>query len=471
MGKKIVIEIPKIDQRYFIGGMLLLLALLSFGSMLNVQKSLQEKEPVLKLFIMSHCPFGRRAVLQVLVPLIEKNPELSFEPHYIFYKRGDKLVSMHGEEEFKDDLREICIRDIYGPKAWLEYVKCFYSGGDREVCARNANIDWEKIETCAKDEKLAEKEYELTSKLGISASPTFVIGNATEVGLKPISYLASKYPELGVKFEVENITLLMFTPPNCPDWICNADELVKILENNFGVNVKVERVNKNASFYPSFYFLQSIENTDFFGQISRYLVKEGNLYWLRYRPRIYMLARPEVKNKLDLFVMSKCPFGNAAIKDVSQIVNKVPINVSVHYILYNQSGKLVSMHGEGEKVEDLRQLCIAKLYPQKLWNYLSCASSNYRTIENAWRTCAEKANISVSKVETCVNESEELLVNDSKLAMELGFTGSPTYLINNRYVLTGYQGRNFLNIYCELNGIDCSNITINESLSTGGGAC
>jgi len=79
---------------------------------------------------------------------------------------------------------------------------------------------------------------------------------------------------------------------------------------------------------------------------------------------------------VELFVMSYCPYGVRAEENIAPLQelfgNK--IDLKVRYIV-NVNGdtieKVNSLHGLYEAKEDARQLAIAKLYPDKLWDYLA----------------------------------------------------------------------------------------------------
>ena len=82
-------------------------------------------------------------------------------------------------------------------------------------------------------------------------------------------------------------------------------------------------------------------------------------------------SRPSV----ELFVMSFCPFGVQAENAMDPVVDLLgtKADIKVRYIA-TVNGDTVdsvkSLHGLPEAKEDLRQLCIAKYYPQNLWPYL-----------------------------------------------------------------------------------------------------
>lgn len=151
------------------------------------------------------------------------------------------------------------------------------------------------------------------------------------------------------------------------------------------------------------------------------------------------------KPEVQLFVMSFCPYGIQAENAMKPVVDLLgdKANIKVHFIA-NVGGttpdSIQSLHGAVEAQEDLRQVCIMKYYDQKtFWSYLMTinanCSSKYRdatAYDQCWKDAATKADIDVSKIDTCSKSSEgvELLKADDELSSSKGITGSPTLLIN-----------------------------------------
>jgi len=83
-------------------------------------------------------------------------------------------------------------------------------------------------------------------------------------------------------------------------------------------------------------------------------------------------ARPST----ELFVMSFCPYGVQAENAMDPVVDLLgsKADFKVRYIA-TVNGDTVeavkSLHGLPEAKEDLRQLCVNKAYPDKLWDYLN----------------------------------------------------------------------------------------------------
>jgi hypothetical protein len=142
--------------------------------------------------------------------------------------------------------------------------------------------------------------------------------------------------------------------------------------------------------------------------------------------------RPDV----NLFVMSQCPYGVQAEGVMEPIVELLgnKINFGLKFIASGTAASgFSSLHGQPEVDEDIRQACIIKHYPEKLFSYLSCANADYRNIGSVWENCSASAGIDTEKIKTCFNgdEGKTLLAENIKLADKFGVGGSPTLMINN----------------------------------------
>ncbi len=148
----------------------------------------------------------------------------------------------------------------------------------------------------------------------------------------------------------------------------------------------------------------------------------------------------------ELFVMSFCPYGVQAENAMEPVVNLLgtKADIKIRYIA-TVNGDTVesvkSLHGLVEAKEDIRQLCIAKYYPQDLWPYVTAFNKNCQsTLKDSSSAAACGANatrnlmIDNQKVEICASGSEgiALLKADEAITSSLKITGSPTLLMNGQ---------------------------------------
>ncbi|MEM5784269.1 MAG: thioredoxin domain-containing protein [Candidatus Aenigmatarchaeota archaeon] len=153
------------------------------------------------------------------------------------------------------------------------------------------------------------------------------------------------------------------------------------------------------------------------------------------------------KPTIKFFVMSFCPYGQQAENSLKVVYDlfKNKINFEPHYVIYNYgrndpnyciaNGTLCSMHGINELNEDIRQICIYKLYGiEKFWNYVNMINSgcNLQNIETCWKEKANALNISISEIEKCKTEQGEALIKEEyELNQKYNVQGSPTVFIND----------------------------------------
>lgn len=149
---------------------------------------------------------------------------------------------------------------------------------------------------------------------------------------------------------------------------------------------------------------------------------------------------PEVpktdKPKVEVFIMSYCPFGlqmeKAVVPVMETLGNKADIEVKwVSYL----------MHGEKERDENTRQYCIQKEEPEKFTEYFRCFAP-----EGDWEGCIDSVGIDSAKIDACVEATnqEYNIMDDFENPegrypkymvhgdenTEYGVRGSPTTVIN-----------------------------------------
>ncbi len=126
------------------------------------------------------------------------------------------------------------------------------------------------------------------------------------------------------------------------------------------------------------------------------------------------------KPEVELFVMSHCPYGTQIEKGILPAVSALgsKINFDLKFTDY-------AMHGEKELQEELVQYCIKTGEPTKFNSYLKCF------IESAAgdsATCLTKANISKTKLTTCVAATDKKFKVTANFADKTTWKGNfPTF--------------------------------------------
>lgn len=154
--------------------------------------------------------------------------------------------------------------------------------------------------------------------------------------------------------------------------------------------------------------------------------------------------KPEVK----LFIMSFCPYGRQAAEAMINVYKllKDRADIKVHYVIYPSDyykgreeqyciDSYCAMHGLKELKENLREMCIAKLYGWDVyWSYMEKQLKNcdFNNIETCWKTVAQEVGIDTAKIEECVKvNATAYLKEEYELNKKYGVTASPTIFINN----------------------------------------
>ena len=169
--------------------------------------------------------------------------------------------------------------------------------------------------------------------------------------------------------------------------------------------------------------------------------------WLVYYDRQHTGIYPDRalrQNTLELFVMSYCPFGTQAENALLDAKNKnllpAGLKLEIHYIgdaekKENGSYDFRSLHGTPEWQENLRQLVIARDFPDKFYAYLMERNKNITAA--SWEDSAAKAGIDSKKVAAAFAGGEKLLADDFALANALSISTSPSLLWEGRVFMVG----------------------------------
>jgi glutaredoxin len=206
--------------------------------------------------------------------------------------------------------------------------------------------------------------------------------------------------------------------------------------------------------------------------VDSYATKDGSLLFpqaidLNNVPAAKKVSRPEepqqvVKNdkpKVELFVMSHCPFGTQIEKGILPVVKELKdkIDFEVKFVNY-------AMHGEKEIKEQLRQYCIQRDYNDK---YLSYLGAFLEDGDSAY--ALKKVSLSESDLASCIDETDKkfkitetfndpekkgwngrfppfsIYDNDNQ---KYGVRGSPTLVINGNQVRSARDAQSLLKTIC-----------------------
>jgi len=168
------------------------------------------------------------------------------------------------------------------------------------------------------------------------------------------------------------------------------------------------------------------------------------------------------KPKVELFVMSMCPYGTQAEKGLIPALETLgdKIDFDLRFVSY-------AMHGKDEVDENTVQYCIQKEEPAKLYDYLRCYLGS--SDKGNWNACLTDAGINKAKITSCVSATDKEfkiteLFNDEStwsggrypqynvdkvLNTEYGVQGSPTLVINGEQVNVARSPSAYLGAICD----------------------
>lgn len=462
--------------------------------------------------IMSHCPYGVRAI-EPLVSLAEDfKKDLKITLYYIGNTKEDgTLSSMHGDKEIQGNIDQLCAKDTaLNQSAYWKYIQCVNENW-REIpsnsidCAKEAKLKMKKFTRCSsgkKGKKLLTASFEKSRKVKANGSPTFFIngekyeGNRSKAAFA--QYICATYNQSKKLKACENIeppaTVKMFalTDKRCGEK-CDTKNMIANLKGIFmGLEAeeidwsesRAKKIAKNANIQklPALLFTESIKkDEEGHKYMERWLTKAGDYYRIKTKAvfdptaeicnngiddtkngkidckdktcKNTLTCREQTPKQLELFVMSQCPYGAMAVNAMGDVLDAFgkDINFKIHYIASQTSGKITSMHGQAEVDEDIRWLCAQKYYPNNEYlKYVWCRAQDYKSSD--WKACAT-GPIKAAVIQKCFEsgEGEKMLQKDLKIAEGLDIGASPSWIANGQTKFSGVTPKSIQDNFCKAN--------------------
>lgn len=168
------------------------------------QKEAQEKmgittgdnRPQIDFFVMSYCPYGNIAEEAIYEVYKNLGDTVEFKPHYVLYSNyqgggpnycldeDSQYCSMHGITELNQNIREECVRQLYGIEDWFKFTEAM----NEECNSQNADTCWvdvaaglgydtDQIDDCEENKglEIAANDKELGELFGARGSPAVYI--------------------------------------------------------------------------------------------------------------------------------------------------------------------------------------------------------------------------------------------------------------------------------------------------------
>ncbi|MCB9688896.1 MAG: DsbA family protein [Alphaproteobacteria bacterium] len=467
-----------------------------------------------EMYVMSQCPYGVQVENAIGPVKAQLGDALDLKINFIGEGEAGSFTSMHGPDEVRGDIVQLCAYS-QDPGRALDLILC-QNKAPKEVatnwhdCATEVGMDAAGLETCVNGDdgqKLLATSFEKAKEKGARGSPTmFINGRPYQGGRKSNDFLKSICQELGdgapqackdIPPPVK-VAAVFLSDERCGEE-CDLHKLEPRLKGEVaGMEVKYLDISEpegkelydrlhaaDATFaaLPAVLFSADLEkDTDAMGTIGRYLVDAGEYKSLRIGAKwdpsaeicdngadddgdgkadcaddgcsAKLVCRSEMPQKLDLFVMSQCPYGAKAMIATQSVLETFgsDIDLDVHFIGNDQGGTLSSMHGPAEVDEDIREVCAENHYKanHQYMKYLACRSKDYKSTE--WQGCATEAGMDPGVIQRCFDgEGKDLLRKSFAESQALGFGASPTFLANNRREFNAIDATKIQQEFCKDN--------------------
>jgi predicted DsbA family dithiol-disulfide isomerase len=493
------------------------------------KQTVAEKAKV-EFYVMSQCPFGVQ-VEQGIAPVMEKmggNVDLAID--FIGDNANGQLTSMHGENEVKGDQVQLCAMK-YHPAQALKFINCMNKiprdiPGNWEGCAKEIGLDVAKLKGCYEGPESAEllkTSFAKAQARNARGSPTIFIGGKPYKG--PRGEMAfsraicdafpKDKPDLCASLPPPvKVPITIVTDKRCPE--CQVERWKGRLEGmfpgaDFTVKEYTEEYGKKfytdlgLSLLPAILLGKEVEKSDSYERVKSSLQPRGD--YLEYSAgakfdptkeicdnqqddtndgkvdcedkdcKEALVCRKEMPKRLDVFVMSQCPFGVKALNAMDEVLKNFNngIDFNVNFIASAAGEGFKSLHGQPEVDENIRELCAIKNYKRnfKYMDYVLCRNKNIKS--DNWQECTGANGINAKVIDKCfAGEGKELLRENIKVAAGLGIGASPTWLANNKFQFSGLSADEIKTQLCKYNNAlkNCDKkLTGPETGGKGGGAC
>jgi hypothetical protein len=459
---------------------------------------LPDHKATLEMFVMSQCPYGIQ-VENAIAPVKEKlGGALDVQIQFIGQKKEDgTFTSLHGEPEVKGNTAQLCAGK-QKPEKMLDFILCQNEDKSKipenwKDCGSKLGFDAAALESCVGGEEgkqLLAASFDLAKEKKARSSPTmFLDGQPYKGGRKSNDFMRAICATYGDQApppckeipEAPVINAIFLSDDRCKE--CDIHPLEDKLKVQMP-GLKVEyldvksadgktKYDELAAADPNFKLLPAVllttadveKDADTQNSLKRYLVPVANTAYTMLRvggkfdPKAeicdnsvdddadslvdcgddgcasQLICREAIPGKLDLFVMSRCPYGAKALIATHDLIDAFAsdVDLTVHFIGDVKDGALTSMHGQAEVDDDIREVCAQAKYPKdyQFLDYMACFSRDYKNAD--WKACAVEAKMDPNVIQSCFDgEGKELLKKSFASAQELNIGSSPTFLINNK---------------------------------------
>ena len=490
--------------------------------------AMPDHKAVLEMFVMSECPYGVQ-VENAVAPLKEKlGDALDVQINYIGQKGEDgNFQSLHGPTEVSGDIVQLCAAKQDKSKL-IPFITC-QNAAPKQVaenwkdCGTKGGYDVAALESCMNSDdgkKMLSDSFDLAKSKNARSSPTMMLdGQPYRGGRKTNDFLRAVCATYGEQAPPPckdiptppDVNAVFLSDDRCKE--CDLHPLEDKLKTQLpGLKVKYldVKADEGKALYdsmqaadPNFKLLPAVlvtqadldKDTDASTSLKRYLSPIGSTgmsslkVGAKFDPKAeicdnqvdddadgksdcaddgcssQLICRESIPNKLDLFVMSHCPYGAKALMAANDAMKAFgdKVDLDSHYIGNTKDGQLSSMHGPTEVDDDVREVCAQEKAPKQSLAFMACISKDYKNAD--WKACASEAKIDPNVIQSCFDgEGKDLLAKSFASADELNIGSSPTFLSNNKRTFNAIAAEALQKQFCQDNPtLDGCSATITTS--------
>jgi hypothetical protein len=469
-----------------------------------------------EVFFMSQCPYSSQLMQFLPDVIVDMDGKTELELLAVVDKMDDgEFKAMHGSQELFGNVLSLC-STVHAPDdiSRAAFMRCMSASITTvpfgwEDCANVASIPVDQVKACTlgtQGEELLAASFDRSEELGVEGSPyVFVDGVPLNVPLSRASLTDAvccaldpgdrpeACPDSPACYNVP-VDVTVITDGRCDGCVENMEETLSMFLLPFPL-LEAEIIDyadpgasellasADAQLLPAYLFHGNVTDSAAYSMIEEHVIESGGYHVIMseavgatFDPRQEictndiddtgnglvdcddpdckekLACRQEVEARLDLFVMSMCPFGTEAM-NAAQKVNshfKGTLDIELHWIItvldaskFAKMGlpdqcvtfgdrAFCSLHGPEETEEDLHQICAQSMYPaDTFFDYIGCMTNT--KMELPWSECATAAGMDAGKIESCASSAEghDMLAEDGRLGDHLEVDASPMYLWNN----------------------------------------
>lgn len=438
----------------FIGAIVILMfAVIGFKNILPSGRGSVGEKVTLDFYVMSQCPYGTQ-VENAVAPVLEQlGDNVDFNLNFIATENPDgSFQALHGQTEVDGNIVQLCAIK-HEPDKCMDMIVCMNENAraipdNWEACAKDNGLDVAKIKDCyegGEGKQLLSDSIVETKAVGATGSPTIFINDEPYRGGRTegdfLRALCNSFDEMpdacsDIPEPVE-VNLIVLSDERCATCESRVNSLVANLKSLFpGLKVdyldymdadgKALYEDANLDLLPAFLLDESVEQGEGYANVQSYLQDLGEYKLLivgsDFDPskeicdnevddnkdgrvdcddadcdgEFVCMAKRDVP-KVELFVMSHCPYGTQTEKGFLPVVELMgnKIDFKVKFVNY-------AMHGEKELDEQTLQYCIQEEQNDKFIPYLTCFLEEGNTDD-----CLTELAVDQDMLDDCIAATDE----------------------------------------------------------------